>query len=70
MHVNRCENLSVQIRDPVTEHFVTQHDKTDLLSVKGIADGKSGFAFVAVMREVWWFYAILQEEGLSPFLRT
>ena len=46
------ESFSDQVRDPVTELVETHRDKAASLVVKGMTDGKSGVAAVAVMREV------------------
>ena len=70
MHVRGGEIFAGQVRDPVTDLVVTRRGKASLLVVKGMVDGKSGVAAVAVMREFWGLYAILQPEGISPFLRT
>ena len=47
------ERFSGQVPDSVREFVVTRNDKAAPLTVKGISDGKSGVAAVAVMREVW-----------------
>ena len=47
------DGFSGQVRDPFLELVVTRRDKAAPLAVKGMADGKSGVASVAVMREVW-----------------
>ena len=51
--MRRGEIFSGQVRDPVTYLFVTRRDKAALLAVKGMADGESGVAAVAIMMEVW-----------------
>ena len=47
------ESFAGQVRDPVTELVVTRCDKAALITVKGMADGKSGDKSVTLMREVW-----------------
>ena len=51
--MSRCEGLAGQVCYPVTELVVTRCDKAVPFSVKGMSDRESGFASVAVMREVW-----------------
>ena len=69
-HVRGGEYFSGQICDPVTELVMTLCDKDAPLTIEGTADRKVGFAAVTVMGEVWGIYAISQEEGILPFLRT
>ena len=47
------ENVSGEVRDPVTELVVTLREKAVLLVVKGLADVESGVAAVRVMRKLW-----------------
>ena len=47
------EIFARQVREPVTELIVTRCDKAALLAVKGMVDGESGVAAVAIMMEVW-----------------
>ena len=49
-HVIRGESFAGQFRDPVTELVVTRRDKAAPLAIKGMADGESDVAAVAVMR--------------------
>ena len=51
--MKRGERYSGQVRNPVTELVVTRCDKAVPFSVKGMSDRESGFASVALMREVW-----------------
>ena len=53
MYVRGGELFASQVHNPVTELVVTRCDKADPLTVKGMADGKSGVAAATVMREVW-----------------
>ena len=64
------EVFSSQIRDPVTEIIMIRHDEATHLAVEGMTDKEGGVAAVTVFGEVWGIYAISQEEGILPFLRT
>ena len=53
VYVRGGELFASQVHNPVTELVVTRCDKADPLTVKGMADGKSGVAAATVMSEVW-----------------
>ena len=47
------EIFTGQVRDPVTELFVTRREKAATLAVKVMADGKSVVVAIALMMYVW-----------------
>ena len=47
---------------------MTRRDEAAPLTVEGVADSEIGVADVTVCGKVWGLYAILQEEGVTPFL--
>ena len=47
------ESFAGQVCGPVTELVVMRRDKAAPLTLKGMADGKSGVAAVTIMRGVW-----------------
>ena len=49
----RCEDFAGQVRNPVTEFFVTCRDKAAKLAVEGMSYVDMGIAAVAVFGEVW-----------------
>ena len=53
IHMRGVESFSGQVLDPVTELVVTHCDKANPLTVKGMADRKSGIAAIAVVTEFW-----------------
>ena len=62
------EGFACQVCYSVTEHVVTHHDKAALFIVKGVTDRKLGMAAITVCWEVRGIKAILQDEGVTPFL--
>ena len=70
VHMRGGECFSGQVRDPVLEIVMTRRDKADPIKIEGVKNIKVGVAAFTLRGEVWGIYAISQEEGISPFLRT
>ena len=52
------------------EIIVTRRDEDTPLAIEGVADREQGVSAVAVFGEVWGLYAIAQEGGILPILRS
>ena len=62
------KGLAIQVCYTVTEIVVTRRDEAALFSVKGVTDGKLCLTSVTIRGKVRGIQAIIQEEGVAPFL--
>ena len=70
VHVRGGDRFAGQIRIPFMEFSMTHCDEATPLTIEGVANRKVGIAAVTVMGDIWGLYAISQEEGILPYLRT
>ena len=69
-HVCRGEGLFCKVKNTITEIIVTRLYVATIFLGHGVAYRDCRPTYVAMGQQVRWIYAISQEEGIPPFLRS